>query len=165
MDADDLLNQGIEQYYKSQFREAFASWEQALALYRGMGDRQGEASSLGNLGLAYDSLGQYQRAIDFHEQHLTIAREIGDRKGEASSLGNLGNAYRSLGQYQRAIDFHEQYLTIAREIGDRKGNFPGKSGQCLRFIRAIPKSDRLPRAVFNHKKGNRRSPSRSNFPE
>jgi len=121
MDADDLLNQGIEQYYKSQFREAFASWEQALALYRGMGDRQGEASSLGNLGLAYDSLGQYQRAIDFHEQHLTIAREIGDRKGEASSLGNLGNAYRSLGQYQRAIDFHEQYLTIAREIGDRKG--------------------------------------------
>ncbi|MDJ1168552.1 CHAT domain-containing protein [Roseofilum sp. BLCC_M154] len=121
MDADNLFNQGIEQYYKSQFREAFASWEQALALYREMGNRQGEAASLGNLGLAYQSLGQYQRAIDFYEQSLTLAREIGNRQGEASSLGSLGIAYRALGQYQRAIAFHEQYLTIAREIGDRQG--------------------------------------------
>jgi CHAT domain-containing protein/Flp pilus assembly protein TadD len=121
MDADDLLDQGIEQYQKSQFREALASWEQALALYREIGYRQGEANSLGSLGLAYDSLGQYQRAIDFHEQYLTIAREIGDRQGEANSLGNLGSAYYSLGQYQRAIAFHEQSLTIDREMGNRQG--------------------------------------------
>ena len=119
--ANKLFDQGIEQYYKSQFREAFASWEQALALYREMGDRQGEANSLGSLGLAYRSLGQYQRAIAFYEQTLTLAREIGDRQGEANSLGSLGLAYRSLGQYERAINFHQQYLTLAREIGDRQG--------------------------------------------
>ncbi|MDJ1172713.1 CHAT domain-containing protein [Roseofilum capinflatum] len=121
MDADDLLKQGIEQYYKSQFRGATASWEQALALYREMGNRRGEANSLGNLGLAYQSLGQYQRAIAFQEKSLTIAREIGYRQGEAASLGNLGLAYQSLGQYQKAIDFQEKSLTIEREIGNRQG--------------------------------------------
>ncbi|OCQ95114.1 hypothetical protein BCR12_06885 [Limnothrix sp. P13C2] len=88
---------------------------------REIGDRRGEANSLGNLGNAYYSLGQFQRAIDFHEQHRAIAREIGDRKGEANALGNLGNDYDSLGQYQRAIEYHEQSLAIDREIGDRQG--------------------------------------------
>ncbi|WP_017711118.1 tetratricopeptide repeat protein [Prochlorothrix hollandica] len=119
--ADQLFQQGIQQFQVSQFREALQSWEQALAIYREIGDLQGEAASLGNLGIAYLSLGQYQRAIDYYEQYLAIAREIGDRQGEANSLGNLGIAYFSLGQYQRAIDYHEQSLAIAREIGDRQG--------------------------------------------
>ncbi len=120
-EADRLLEQGNQQYAISQVREALQSWEQALTIYRKIEDREGEANSLGNLGIAYDSLGQYQNAIDFHQQSLEIEREIGNRQGEAASLGNLGAAYDSLGQYQKAIDFHQQYLKIAREIGDRLG--------------------------------------------
>ncbi|MEG4277477.1 CHAT domain-containing tetratricopeptide repeat protein [Microcoleus sp. MON1_C1] len=120
-EADRLLQQGIQQYKISQFREALHSWEQALTIYREIGNRQEEANSLGNLGNAYYSLGQYHRAIAFHEQSLEIKREIGDRQGEAISLGSLGNAYYSLGQYHRAIAFHEQSLEISREIGYRQG--------------------------------------------
>ncbi|OJJ14674.1 hypothetical protein BI308_24890 [Roseofilum reptotaenium AO1-A] len=61
-----------------------------------MGNRQGEAASLGNLGNAYYLLGQYKRAINLHQQSLTIAQEIGDRQGEASSLGSLGILYDAL---------------------------------------------------------------------
>ena len=104
-----------------QYRAAIKAHEQAQQLFLRIGDRGGEANSLGNLGNAYDSLGQYQRAIEFHQQSLDIKREIGDRGGEANSLGNLGNAYQSLGQYQRAIEFHQQSLDIDREIGDRGG--------------------------------------------
>ena len=120
-EADRLLKQGIQQHKISQFREALQSWEQALTIYREIGNRQGEANSFGNLGLAYHSLGQYQRAINFHQQYLEISREIGNRQGEAASLGNLGLAYYSLGQYQNAIKFHQQSLKIAREIGNRQG--------------------------------------------
>ncbi|MEG4525098.1 CHAT domain-containing protein [Microcoleus sp. C2D2] len=120
-EANRLLGQGARQNDLSQFREALQSWEQALTIYRKIGNRQAEAGSLGNLGNAYQSLGQYQGAIEFHQQSLEISRAIGDRQGEANSLGNLGNAYYSLGQYQRAIEFHEQCLEIVREIGDRQG--------------------------------------------
>ena len=88
---------------------------------RELGDRQGEAAALGNLGNVYLSLGQYQQAIDFHQQSLDIDQAIENRQGEASSLGNLGNVYNRLGQYQQAIDFQQQHLDIARELGDRRG--------------------------------------------
>ncbi|MEA5464591.1 tetratricopeptide repeat protein [Leptothoe sp. PORK10 BA2] len=73
-----------------QYERAIDFHQQSLAIKREIGDRQGEANSLGNLGSAYYSLSQYERAIDFHQQSLAIDREIGDRQGEALSLNNLG---------------------------------------------------------------------------
>jgi CHAT domain-containing protein/lipopolysaccharide biosynthesis regulator YciM len=120
-EADRLLQQGIQQVQTSQFQAALQSWEQALAIYREIGDRQGEGAILGNLGIAYRSLGDYQKAIDYHQQGLAIARQIGDHQGEGAALGNLGNVYYSLGDYQKAIEYSQQVLAIARQIGDRQG--------------------------------------------
>ena len=49
-EADRLLKQSYQQYYKSQYREAFQSWEQALQIYREIKNRNGEATLLNNLG-------------------------------------------------------------------------------------------------------------------
>ncbi|WP_413167836.1 tetratricopeptide repeat protein [Capilliphycus salinus ALCB114379] len=136
IEADRLLNQGIQQGKTSQFREALQSFQQALEIYGEIGNRQGEAASLNNLGIAYYGLGQYHQAIEFYQQSLTIARKIGDRRGEANSLGNLGNAYNSLGQYHQAIEFHQQSLTIARKIGDRnaEGSSLGNLGNAYNSL-------------------------------
>jgi CHAT domain-containing protein/tetratricopeptide (TPR) repeat protein len=118
---EQLVQQGIEQFNRGQFREAIASWEQVLEVVRAAGNRQGEGALLNMLGAAHRNLSQHERAIDLHEQALAIAREIGDLDGEVAALGNLGIVYRILSQYQRAIDFFEQSLAIAREIGDCDG--------------------------------------------
>ena len=115
--ADRKLAKGFEQFEKSQFQAALISWQEALKIYREIGDRGGEGAALGNLGLAYDSLGDYQKAIAFHEQSLAISREIGHRQRETASLNNLGNAYNSLGNYEKAIALHQQSLFLAHEIG------------------------------------------------
>nr|WP_199305036.1 CHAT domain-containing tetratricopeptide repeat protein [Coleofasciculus sp. FACHB-125] len=120
-EADQLFQQGIQQAQASQFEAALQSWQQALSLYREIKDRQYEGASLGNLGLAYDSLGDYAKAIDYHQQSLAIAREIKDRQSEGVSLNNLGIPYYSLGDYAKAIDYYQQSLAIAREIQDRLG--------------------------------------------
>ncbi|MGB2925972.1 MAG: tetratricopeptide repeat protein [Limnothrix sp.] len=132
--ADQLLNQGLEQYYKSDFRGALISWEKSLELYRQIGDQQGEANSLGNLGNVYYSLGEYQRAIAFHQQSLDIAREIGDRQGEANSLINLGIAYDSLGEYEQALSFYRQSLELYRQIGDQQGEANSLSNLGLVYL-------------------------------
>ena len=92
----------------------------AVEAARAMGDRQGEGSHLGNLGIAYKDLGEVRRAIESYEQALVIAREIGDRRSEGTWLGNLGLACAELGEVWRAIEYCEQVLVIAREIGDRR---------------------------------------------
>ena len=120
-EADKLLEQGIQQAQHSQYQAAIQSWQQALAIYQQIKDRNGEAISLNNLGNAYNYLGQYPKAIEFHQQSLAISREIGDRDGVATSLIGLGNAYNYLGQYPKAIEFYQQSLIIVRDIGDIEG--------------------------------------------
>ena len=90
VEADKLLQQGIEQFQTSRYREAQQSWQKALEIYREIGDRNGEANSIMNLGLTYQSLGDYPKSISYFEQSLAIFQQIDDRNGEARSLNNLG---------------------------------------------------------------------------
>jgi tetratricopeptide (TPR) repeat protein len=103
------------------YQESLNFFQQSLTIQREIGDRNGEANSLGNLGNVYTSLGQYQEALDFYQQSLAIEREIGNRHGEEHLLGDLGNVYHFLRQYQEALDFYQQSLAIQREIGNRHG--------------------------------------------
>ncbi|WP_198525113.1 CHAT domain-containing protein [Kamptonema formosum] len=121
MTADILLAFGIDHYNNGLFGMAWNCWQQCLSIYQAIQDREGEADSLGNLGVVYRSLGQYEIAITSHEQSLAISQEIKYRQGEANALVNLGNAYYSLGEYERAITFYEQHLAISRKIKNRKG--------------------------------------------
>ncbi len=63
-EADRLIQQGVKLYQTSRYREAIQVLESALGIYRDIKDRNGEATSLNNMGLAYNDLGQYQKAIE-----------------------------------------------------------------------------------------------------
>ena len=116
MKADRLHEQGIHQLKLSKFREALASFTQALEIYQSIGDQPGAATALGNLGNVYEALGDYQKAIESHKKSLVLKIRIGNRKGEINSLGNIGLAYFNLGQYDLAIQFLEKSLAKSRQI-------------------------------------------------
>jgi CHAT domain-containing protein/Tfp pilus assembly protein PilF len=97
------------------------AYDEALQILREVGDRDGEATTLSNLGLVYDEIGEKQKALDFYGQALSILHEIGDRSAEATALNNTGGVYDSLGQIQKALDFYNQALRIHREAGDKDG--------------------------------------------
>jgi tetratricopeptide (TPR) repeat protein len=93
--------------------------DQALAIYRETGDREGETGALGNLGGDYYEVGQIPQAIGLLEQAVAIAREAGDQQSEAKLLGILGVCYADLGQLNEAVGLFEQALAIDREADDR----------------------------------------------
>ncbi len=115
-EADRLLEQGNKQYKVSQFQAALQYYQQALTIYREIGDRNGVGSSLNNLGSAYDALGQYQNAIQFYQQSLAIKREIGDRSGEGVTLSNIGLLLAKQNQPQLAIIFYKQSVNVREAI-------------------------------------------------
>ncbi|MCP4517471.1 MAG: tetratricopeptide repeat protein, partial [Delftia sp.] len=97
-----------------------AYWEQALHIYREIGDRRGQSQVLNNLGvLARDFPADYARARTYLEQALHIRREIGDRQGVAFILTNLGTICARQGDYAGARTHYEQVLHIHRESGAR----------------------------------------------
>ncbi|MBD2328732.1 CHAT domain-containing tetratricopeptide repeat protein [Alkalinema sp. FACHB-956] len=141
-EAQQLLQQGIQQFQTGQFEAALQSWQKALTIYRAIKDQQGEGDALGNLGAAYNVMGNYPKAIEYHQQSLAIAQQNQSRRSEGNILGNLGNAYLSLGDYPEAIEYYEKSLAIAREIKDKRGegNFLGNLGIAYNALGNYPKA-------------------------
>jgi DNA-binding SARP family transcriptional activator len=92
----------------------------ALDSARRVGDRQGEAWVLNNLGYALGISGDND-SIGCLEQALSIRREIGDRIGEAQAANNLADAYRALGRRQEALGLLHRALDLDREVGYKLG--------------------------------------------
>ncbi|MCF3613901.1 tetratricopeptide repeat protein, partial [Planktothrix agardhii] len=101
-------------------QQALDYYNQALPLSRAVGDRRVEATTLNNIGLVYDSLGEKQQALDYYNQALPLLRAVGDRRMEATTLNNIGGVYDSLGEMQQALDYYNQALPLLRAVGDRR---------------------------------------------
>ena len=82
-----------------------------------LGDKEGEAGNLQNLGLIYRALDNPHKAIELYQQALVIWQAMGNRREEAAILGNMGMAYGDLNKIDAAIDFCERSKTIATEVG------------------------------------------------
>ncbi len=116
-EGEALRKQGMAE----SLRLALKKYEEALPLWRAVGDLNGEADTLNAIGYVYHSLGELRKALDPYSQALQIYRAAGNRVGEAITLGNIGVAYDSLGEKQKALDFYNQALSLCRAIGNRGG--------------------------------------------
>jgi len=96
-------------------------YERSLEVVQEIGDRQGEARTLINLGNAHYALSEYQQALDAQERSLSICREIGYRDGEATALHNIAGVHIARSDYGAAQAAFEQALAIRQETGDRRG--------------------------------------------
>ncbi len=100
------------------FRQARTLYERALAAYRILGDREGIAATLNNLGVAADGQGDYGRAERFYAESLVLKRERGDRWGITTSLSNLGRLALQRGDDERAVALYDESLALSRELDD-----------------------------------------------
>jgi DNA-binding SARP family transcriptional activator len=105
---------------RGNWTEGIATNRIALESARQVGDRQGEAWILNNLG---DALGftRHDEGIDCLERSLAIRREIGDRIGEAQAANNLADAYHWLGRTDEALELYRLALELNRKVGRRHG--------------------------------------------
>jgi tetratricopeptide (TPR) repeat protein len=117
----DLIDVGIKLNSDKNFEMTIELCSDLIPFCQYIGDRSGEGSGYGILGIAYFSIEDYKKAIEVHSKYLNIAIEIGDRRGEKIACDHLGNAYYIVGNFKKAIEFFLKCLNIAIEFGDRSG--------------------------------------------
>jgi CHAT domain-containing protein len=102
-------------------RQAITKFEEALPLFRAVGEKAGEAVTLNYIGFIYSALGDKQKALDYYNQSLPLARAVGYKAEEARILNNIGLVYDDLGEKQKALEFYNQSLPLSRATGDKAG--------------------------------------------
>ncbi len=87
-----------------------------------IGDKEGKATNLNNIGYIYGQISQYKFAIEYYEYSLNIRKEIGDRKGMANNYNNIAVLYSNmLGKYEKAIKYAKKSVEIQNEIENMGG--------------------------------------------
>jgi DNA-binding SARP family transcriptional activator len=114
-----MLNHLGMAYGVQRMPESIGCFEQALAIYRELGDEQGEARAAANVPQAYIDLRRFGDALSAADRSLAIQRRQGNRHLEGVTLGILGRACRELDRLAEAVNYLEQALAIFRELGQR----------------------------------------------
>lgn len=127
--ASILFEEALELFQVGGFQEALQAWRLALDIYRNLDDQVGEAKTLANIGLIYDSQGYYSEALNHYRQGLELISKIrgkGDTSYETDLIegalfNNIGTVYEALGSYSFALESYEKSLSLTREISDQVG--------------------------------------------
>jgi predicted ATPase/DNA-binding SARP family transcriptional activator len=112
--ADALTARGVLFYRQGQFDAAKDAWEEALSLYRDIGNPTGIARSVGELGAVAAGKRDYVRAVELYEESAALFRETGDTMRLGSVLANLGAIANLQKDYHRGRPLLEEALALHR---------------------------------------------------
>lgn len=104
------------------FPRADTLLEEAIPLWRALGDQEGLAWALSHLGLVRQWLGHVDAGVAMLEESLALRRALGEDRGIARSLFNLAVAEDFRGDFVRAAQLYEETLEVQGRIGDIWGS-------------------------------------------
>lgn len=112
-----LESMGRVQGRRRSIREAKKHTQDALALYRRMGDQNSIVYCLSTLGIiSYYELA-WERALGYHEQALRIYRASALKPGIAATLHNIGLVHSKISKPREALKFFLEALDVQKETG------------------------------------------------
>ena len=105
---------------QGRFDDAQRYADEALVLYREIGDDEGVQTALNNLAAISVATRRSERARELFEQSLELAAKRGDRWGEALTGSNLGYLALTLDDVESAERHLRASLELLRELGARE---------------------------------------------
>lgn len=128
-----VLNVGWCRYYLSDMDAAYASFQEAAAAFRELGEPEGICRSLNAIGVYYNEISRLDKAVDYYNQSLEAARKFGLRHRELAAMSNIGELCLNLGNPKDALD----YLIKAYELLSDEGQAEIASNILLNTGRAF----------------------------
>ncbi|MFC7451397.1 BTAD domain-containing putative transcriptional regulator [Rhodococcus daqingensis] len=110
--------------------------ERAMAIFRELGDRWGQAQAAYPLASLAEIAGDYGRARDLHSDGLRVAQELGLWREVTDRMCGLARISLLTGDLAGSRELHERSLHLAREHGYRNGEVSAEIGLGLTDRRA-----------------------------
>ena len=128
---------GVNKEPDADARESMlASLREALEIWRGLGERRRQASTLHALGKVFARHQDHRQSADNYALALALRRELNSPRALAATLGDLGVAHIYLGEPPKAIDFLEEAAALRQQLGQREREADIRNELCLAFQRS-----------------------------
>jgi serine/threonine protein kinase/Tfp pilus assembly protein PilF len=101
--------------------DALPLLREALQVRRDVGNTNGEALVLNNIGSVYDGKGQYSEAQTYFERALELREKTKVPREIADTLHNLAETLSKEGRFDQALSRYLRALDLRRGAGDRRG--------------------------------------------
>jgi tetratricopeptide (TPR) repeat protein/predicted Ser/Thr protein kinase len=99
-------------------QEVLRNEQEAITIWRRIGQKRGLAFSLNAMAAAQAALGNTKDAVSNFQEALQIRREIGDKRGLADTLIDMGNFSDDRGDHDQALKMYKEALELERDIGN-----------------------------------------------
>ena len=103
-----------------EYAEAHQSAQEALALFRKIGDQLGISASLTELGRVALAQGQWNAAQSYLEESLELSRKLGEKIGIVGCLQSLGELMILQNKPEAARICYEESLDISRGLASAR---------------------------------------------
>ncbi|MGZ5441806.1 MAG: tetratricopeptide repeat protein [Thermoanaerobaculia bacterium] len=114
---------------RSDHAGAHERYEEALRLYRQVGDVLGEANCMQSLGDIALGRSDHASAREHYEEALPLYRQVGSLLGEANCVYSLGNIALERSDHASARERYEEALPLYRQVSDVLGE-----ANCVRSL-------------------------------
>jgi len=101
---------------RGQYREALAVTEEALELYKELGDDYDLATAYMNIGHEWHYLSDYAQAAEYYLQSKKHAEKINHRSTLRRINNNLASVFLDLKDYEKGGQYAKEALEIAKEL-------------------------------------------------
>jgi serine/threonine protein kinase/tetratricopeptide (TPR) repeat protein len=93
--------------------------QDALAAYVSVGDRNGQANMLRNMGTIRLMQGDPSTALGYYQESLKLARQVGNLYSEGAATNQIATALERQGRHSEALEQYQKTLAIMRQVGNR----------------------------------------------
>lgn len=99
-------------------RRAIDKFEEALVLWKSIGQGPEEADTLRTIGDVWQSLNESQKALTYYNAALLICKKSNDRHTEGEITSSVGYVSVFLGENQHALRFGMRALKLGRSVSN-----------------------------------------------
>jgi pentatricopeptide repeat protein len=104
----NLYDIALNYMYLGDYSKALEYFEEALEIFRELGNKNGMGNVLKNIGDIHAKFGNDPKALVYYEKALKIYTDIGNKSGGSRDLANVGDVHREQGNYEKALEFYEK---------------------------------------------------------
>jgi serine/threonine protein kinase/tetratricopeptide (TPR) repeat protein len=99
--------------------DALKYTKNAMTAYVAVGDRNGQANMLRNMGTVRLMQGDLSTALGYYQESLKLAQQVGNRYSEGAATNQIATVLERQGRHSEALEQYQKTLAIMREVGNR----------------------------------------------